>query len=798
MVARKTIKKVAAHPGQASPARVAAVTIVGIGASAGGLEALELQNETLQSAHAETEAALEHFADFYEFSPVGFVTLVRDGTIEKLNLTAASFLGLERSRLVGRRFVAFVATAQRQRFDACLQRVWQGATKEGCQLDLEIEGQSPQSVQINAIRSPDGNECRMVVLDISARQRAEEMLRESSQFNAEVIANAQEGIVVYGPDLRYRVWNDYMENFTGMRASEVLGRHPLEVFPFLANSGVLANLKSVLAGGPARTAEFHFEVKLTGVSGWALDRNSPLRNASGEIIGVIGTVSDITQQRRAQDALGASFRFTRSLIDSMQDGFSVVDALGVHIDVNPALCRMTGFSREEIIGTGAPHPYWPLEEYESIQQVFGEVLSGKIRDRDLIFMRKNGERFPVMVTPAIIRNEEGKIISCTATVKDITERIRAETELKNSRERFQDIVNATDGIVWEADATSLQMTFVSKQAERLLGFPLADWRRPDFLAEHLYPEDRDWVLAYVSSCARLMKPFDLDYRFVAQDGRTVWLHDMVTVVAENGLPRWLRGITVDITHRRKAEEELVALTESLEARVIERTAELRRVSAQLSMIEERERRMLAEDLHDNLGQLLAVIKIKLTSLPDDASQSSLRQLVDLVGRADRAVRSITQQLSPPILKTLGLAPALEWLADEMSRSYGLSVHTDLGDCSRRLVDNVQSALFRSARELLINVVKHAEVKEASLTCLCNPNELILVVSDAGCGFMSVNHSAVPSHKSFGLRSVRERIVNLGGAIDIDSSPGNGTTVALYVPRRIEGKEICDDPNNACR
>jgi PAS domain S-box-containing protein len=634
---------------------------------------LELQNEELRRSQSEIEAALERFSDFYDFSPVGFFSLDRDGAIARLNLTGARLFGLERGRLVGRRFSAFVAMADRPRFNAFLQGAFAGDAGQRCELELAIEGQPSQTVQITATLSPDRQECRAVVVDVTERQRAAELLRESGQFNAEIITNAQEGIVVYGLDLRYRIWNDYMENFTGMRSAEVLGRHPLEVFPFLKDSGVIANLESSLAGGMPRSIEFPFEVSQTGRSGWALDRNAPLRNARGEVVGVIGTVSDITERKAAEGAL------------------------------------------------------------------------------------------------------------------------------KAAQQRFRDIVNTSDGIVWEADARTLVTTFVSQQAERLLGFPLEDWRQPDFLASHLHPDDKDRVFACVSASTRLMKPFDLEYRFIAQDGRELWLHDRITVVTENGAPRWLRGITVDITRRRQAEENLVLLTESLESRVVERTRELRRVSAQLTMIEERERRKLAEDLHDNLGQLLAVIKIKLTSLPDDVPQAPLRQIVELVEQADRAARSITQQLSPPILNTLGLGPALEWLGEETWRLYGITVHVDVGECSKHLVDEVQAVLYRSARELLINAAKHAGVEDASLSCLCDRSRLVLVVSDAGKGFEPAEHlGAGHGHGSFGLRSIHERIINLGGEVDIDSSPGNGTTVTLSVPRFIEGKEICDDPDNACR
>ncbi|MCM2290541.1 MAG: PAS domain S-box protein, partial [Sulfuritalea sp.] len=402
-------------------------------------------------------------------------------------------------------------------------------------------------------------ECRAVIGDVADRQNASDMLRESGQFNAEVIANVQEGIVVYGMDQRYRVWNEYMQHFTGMKACDVLGRYPLEVFPFLEDGGVMANLASALAGGKAKSVEFQFTVGQTGRSGWALDRTSPLRNARGEIIGAISTVSDITARKRAEDAL------------------------------------------------------------------------------------------------------------------------------KASEQRFRDIVNTTDGMVWEADVDTLANTFMSRQAERLLGYPVESWLQPGFWAKNLHPEDRDWAIAFCSSAIKRGKPFEFEYRYLARDGRTIWLHDMVTVVRAEGVPRWLRGITVDVTARKQAEEELRDMANLLEQKVAERTAQLRQLASQLTMAEERERQALAQDLHDDLGQLLAVIKIKLSSIDAAALESSIASVVDLVSQAEQSVRTLTVKLNPPVLYSLGLVPALEWLGEEIERVYGLKVHVDHDHCRKHLV-----------------------------------------------------------------------------------------------------------------
>ena len=146
------------------------------------------------------------------------------------------------------------------------------------------------------------------------------------------------------------------------------------------------------------------------------------------------------QRVRAEEGLRESKEFVENLIASMQDGLSVLDSHGVHIDVNAAFCQMTGFSRKELIGVGPPHPYWPPEAYEEIETAFQKTLWGEFGDVELTFMRKNGERFPVIVSPSWVKDKQGDVTSYFATVKDITERKRAEEEKHRLEERSLKVV----------------------------------------------------------------------------------------------------------------------------------------------------------------------------------------------------------------------------------------------------------------------------------------------------------------------------------------------------------------------
>ena len=139
-----------------------------------------------------------------------------------------------------------------------------------------------------------------------------------------------------------------------------------------------------------------------------------------------------------EEALQIAKTFSDNLIAAMKDGFSVLSDQGVHIDVNPAFCRMTGFSKKELIGTGAPHLYWPPEEIGKIEKAFQQTLEDKSEDLELTFMRKNGERFPVIVSPSLIKDENGKMANCFATIKEITERKKAEEALRKITHDFKE------------------------------------------------------------------------------------------------------------------------------------------------------------------------------------------------------------------------------------------------------------------------------------------------------------------------------------------------------------------------
>jgi signal transduction histidine kinase len=221
---------------------------------------------------------------------------------------------------------------------------------------------------------------------------------------------------------------------------------------------------------------------------------------------------------------------------------------------------------------------------------------------------------------------------------------------------------------------------------------------------------------------------------------------------------------------------------ALEHQLAQRTASLRRLARQLALAEERERRQIAESLHDHLGQALAILKLRLRRLRGDAvlggHGEALAGLIDLCDQAIRYTRDLTFELSPPVLYELGLGPALEWLGERIGAEHGLRVEVH-GGTPVALPEDVRVMLWKSARELLHNVIKHAAAQRVELRLETSPEQVRLHVADDGIGFDPVLARQDPGDR-FGLFSIEERLHQLGGTMSVDSAPGQGAVVCLEV------------------
>jgi signal transduction histidine kinase len=262
--------------------------------------------------------------------------------------------------------------------------------------------------------------------------------------------------------------------------------------------------------------------------------------------------------------------------------------------------------------------------------------------------------------------------------------------------------------------------------------------------------------------------------------------------------------------RRKVKErtkDLVRLNRSLRREIAERRRkereisqyqrQLRSLASELSLSEERDRRSMAANLHDHIGQALAVIKMKFLQLHCNSVLCKFKDTIeDIRVNLDEAIettRSITFELSPPVLYELGLLPALQWLADEFQRKHGISVEVTTEGSLRQMDDNTKANLFKSTRELLFNAAKHARVSQVWVRIIWEKRQIRIEVRDDGVGFDASRLLPIDIKRSgFGLFSVKERMGYIGGRLTIDSMPGHGARATLMAPLslRNEGDNGC--------
>lgn len=363
---------------------------------------------------------------------------------------------------------------------------------------------------------------------------------------------------------------------------------------------------------------------------------------------------------------------------------------------------------------------------------------------------------------------------------------------RKAEERYRTIVETAQEGIWTFDA-DYRTTYVNRKMAEMLNLTVSEMLgRPVFDFQH--KDEQDPTRQYVEQFRKGI-PDVWECPLHRQDGTRLWVLISATPqFSAQGRYTGALCMVTDLTHRKQAEDELKALNETLEKRVANRTimaerraAQLRALHAKLTQAEQRERRRLAEVLHDHLQQVLAAARLRVDLLLQHAAEESLRQSLreirELLRESIQASRSLTVELSPPILYELGLAAALNWLAQWMKEKHGLTVTMDLDVRAEPTAEDVKVLLFQAVRELLFNVVKHARVSEARIRLVPGEgNCTVLAVHDAGAGFHPDSREASGIRtEGFGLFSIRERLEWIGGRMEIQSAPGQGTTVSLFAP-----------------
>lgn len=622
--------------------------------------------------------------------------------------------------------------------------------------------------------------------DLSERQRYEQQLAAARQHLQATLSATEIG--VWHWDLTDdRLHTDgNLKGLFGLEGSEDL---PPEDYTQRIHSDDFARnqaaIDRVLQNGGFYDQQFRV-IRPDGTLRWLHSRGKVETGEEGRR-SFVGVVLDITERKHAEEALRESEERFRTLADNMSQFAWMADQNGWIFWYNRRWFDYTGTTLEDMQGWGWEKVHHPDHLHRVIKK-WQHALETGHEWEDTFPLRGQDGHYRWFLSRAVpIRDTNGPVLRWFGTNTDVTDLREAE----QAQAHLAAIVTSSDDAIISKDLDGV-ITSWNQAAERLFGYTAEEvvGRSVTILMppEHL-GEEPDIL-------KRIRQGRFVQYETIRRrkDGTLLDISLTVSPIKdEEGRIIGASKVARDITERRRQEEELRRLKEELEVRVQERTAELlatqgrlMTVTSQLSLTEQRERRKLARDLHDYLAQMLVVGQMKTgmlkKQLPHNPTSAALLQDLDKVfQQALVYTRTLIAELNPPSLEDSGLLAALKWLGERFEKD-GLRIDVR-ADCNAvPLVEEQAVVVFQAVRELLFNVMKHSGVGGATVTVTMNEDSFLRVaVADQGIGFSSDawQRSAQPGH--LGLVSVRERFRAMGGAVDVESRLGQGTTVTLVLP-----------------
>jgi PAS domain S-box-containing protein len=639
-------------------------------------------------------------------------------------------------------------------------------TGERFELELRARGANSAGLWVivrgEAIRDGTGSviELHGTMQNITERKQAEEdRLRHSA-----VVESSDDAIISKNLDGIVTSWNSGAERIFKYSEAEAVGQPITIIIPPELRDEESMMLRRVRAGERIE----HYETVRVSKEGATIRVSltiSPVRDSTGRVVGASKIARDITKHKRAEEELKKSEEKFSTAFRHAPLSVTLTNAqTHRYIDVNETFERLTGYSREELIGRSALDVGVWADPSERVKLTKTILAEGRLQDVEFQFRMKDG-RIRVAQASAEVIEIEGEQCVLSAAI-DITDRKHAEQALLESEKRFRLMADATPVLIWLSGPDKLCTDF-NKEWLRFTGRTMQQ-ELGEGWAQNVHPDDLQDCLHSYTRAFDARQNFTLEYRLRRHDGMYRW-------VLDRGAPRFLEdggfagyiGCCIDITDQKEAKTAQAEL------------------GGRLIQAQEDERARIARELHDDINQRLALLANGLQQLgqpsaesDDDEHNEQPQELLRLTNDIATDIQHLSHQLHPSKLHYLGLAAAVRDLCQEFSRLQKIEVECVAQDLPRNLDDATSLSLFRIVQESLRNVAKHSNARHVKVELLGQPTKVRLRVSDDGIGF-DPEHSG--NGQGLGLVSMRERLRLVSGELSIWSRPSLGTQVEGIIP-----------------
>jgi len=718
---------------------------------------LETQNETVRDSQLALEKSRDHYADLYDYAPVGYLTLTRDALICDINLTGATLMGVERNKLLKRRFTNFVAPGDRDQWHRIFMHAQQSTGHQKCELEMQRGDGSHFFAKLEGLHQVDEGSVaalRMSFTDITLLKEADERYRKVFELAADgiVITDAGTGRIIE--------LNQALADMFGRDKSELIGKSLDMLFKpeggsvssaYFQRSSVKHGAK-IAAQIVAKGGQINeVEIKMSVVT--MLGREVEF-----------GIVRDITERRQAQ----AREHRLRHILDHTMDMIFIFKPDTLHfVYMNRGAVKGIGYGRDEMHGM-TPVDVIPLISEPECRAFIFPLVSGKKSTMrfETLLKRRDGKTFPVEAQLQLVR-EEGDNGLFVAIARDITRRKHAEDELRKQKNLMWQVIDMDPNMIFVKDeagrfllANQAIADYYGMTIRNLIGKTNSELSQATHGDSGFLVSDRELIESgkEVTSTESAIMP----------DGKQHWyLTVKRPILLADGSINTL-GIAADISDLKRSG-----------SRLDESYRELQRLALHLENVRAEERALIARNLHDEMGATLAALKMRIAWLASKLPagmpllEKEVGHISDLVSDGIHTVRQVVSELRPNLLDDVGLIAAVRDYAKRFQRDTEIECSVVMPEHDFVLNENQSVTVFRIIQESLSNVAKHAQASKADILFELHGEILQIHISDNGIGFE-------PScmEQSFGLIGIRERALMIGGTARIESKPGQGTRVSL--------------------
>jgi PAS domain S-box-containing protein len=722
----------------------------------------------LRQAEEELRKSEKRWRAVFENSAVGIaLTDCITAQFQVANLAFQKMVGYKEDELRAMTFMDITHEDDRERNRQLLSEILEGK-RQSFSMEKRYRRKDGSLIWVNLhVSLVPGTEriprfSLAIVEDITERKQAEEALRESEQLFRRLSEASFEGII-FAEAGNVVDANPRMADMLGCRLQDLIGAKIAELVAPESREVVQAHIRA----GSDETYEHKARRKDGSI--FPVEARGAAVFWKGRLVRAT-VIRDITERKRAEEALRGSEARFRTLITEARVAMGVARN-GITLFVNTEYVKLFGLQNpEETIGRPILDQHAP-QCHEWMKDMIRRGQQGLPTPADFesVGRRKDGSTFPMHCAVSHISLADGPVTLGFLT--DLTERKRAEETLRERERRYRLLFENNEAGVALATLDD-RLLDCNEVMASMFGYK----SREDMLSQEVWsfyvdPSDRRLLAEKLKREGRLVGG---KLRCRKKDGTHVWVLYSASLIPEEGkAPNLVQVTAIDISGLEQAEQELQRSFEQLRA-----------LAARLESIREEERKRVAREIHDQLGQALTAIKIDLSSLvrelPAGAKQPAKKaaSILKLVDESILTVRRISTELRPGMLDDLGLVATIEWAGEEFEARTGTACRLDLPREDIAVDPEQATAIFRIFQETLTNVARHADASRVEVRLAREDGDLTLEIHDNGKG---IPEDKLSDGESLGILGMRERATLLGGDLTISSPAGNGTTVRVRIP-----------------